>query len=53
MATEKRTERLFDLKRRFDGGTSLTVDRLCRDYGIDRRTVHRQLEKTLGQYSSE
>jgi proteasome accessory factor B len=43
MPDEKRAERMCDLMRRFNDGAQLTVERMMRDYGIDRRTVNRDL----------
>ena len=43
MPDEKRAERMCALMRRFNEGAQLTVDRMMDDYGINRRTVNRDL----------
>ncbi|MFO8071917.1 MAG: WYL domain-containing transcriptional regulator [Polyangia bacterium] len=43
MADEKRAERLCALQRRFAEGAQLTISQMANDYGVERRTVNRDL----------
>jgi predicted DNA-binding transcriptional regulator YafY len=43
MADEKRAERLCALQRRFADGAHLAISQMANDYGVERRTVNRDL----------
>lgn len=43
MQTETKAERLLDLRRRFENGAQKTINQLCSEYGVSRRTVTRDL----------
>jgi len=43
----KRAERMCDLMRRFNEGAQLTVERMTREYGVNRRTVNRDLNALM------
>ena len=44
MAETEKTARVLELYRRFSDGVHLCMERMMGDYGVNRRTVQRDLE---------